>query len=123
MLDSPEFDIATATEAAIALQAILAARTHRKKIMGQDVLIPGQLGSALKLPTIISRLGSKQSSRREQGLAQFQELWATLSHPTRNKVLNRIGWYDPKNLDWEDKRSNRRPVVDPDADPAPNPSD
>ena len=117
MLDSPEFDITTATEAAIALQAILAARTHRKKIMGQEVLVPGQLGSALKLPTIISRLGSKQSSRREQGLAQFQELWATLSHTTRNKVLNRIGWYDPKHLDWEDKRSNRRPVVDPDAEP------
>ena len=123
MLDSPEFDITTATEAAVALQAILAARTHRKKIMGQEVLVPGQLGSALKLPTIINRLNSKQASRREQGLSQFQELWVTLSQSTREKVLNRIGWYDPKTLDWDDKRSNRRPTLDPDAESTQGPPD
>ena len=49
------------------------------------------------------------------GLEDFQELWPTLSPQTRERVLEAIGWYDPKELDWDDKRSNRRPLVDPDS--------
>ncbi|KAA1173150.1 hypothetical protein FWJ25_11675 [Marinobacter salinexigens] len=104
----------TALDAAIELQKVLAARTHRRKVMGQDVLVPGQLGEALQLPRIINRLRSKQQRIRDLGVDDFQELWPTLSPRTREKVLNAIGWYDPKELDWDDKRSNRRPVIDPD---------
>ncbi|MFO7527426.1 MAG: hypothetical protein R6W86_01275 [Marinobacter sp.] len=108
------FTTETALDAATELQRVLAARTHRRKVMGQEVLVAGQLGEALQLPRIINRLQSKQQKQREQGLDDFQELWPTLSPRTRQKVLDAIGWYDPKELNWEDKRSNRRPVIDPD---------
>lgn len=77
--------------------------------MGHEVLVPGQLGEALHLPRIIQRLQSKQLRQREQGLDDFQSLWPTLSDNTRFKVLDNLGWYDPSDLDWDDKRSNRRP--------------
>lgn len=115
LLDPDTFTTETAQEAAVELQKVLAARTHRRKVMGQDVLVPGQLGEALHLPRTISRLNSKQQRLREQGLEDFRELWPTLSEFTRRKVLDRLGWYDPKALDWDDKRSNRRPLVDPDS--------
>ncbi|MEX2476196.1 hypothetical protein [Marinobacter sp.] len=110
-----EFSTETALDAAGALHKVLAARMHRRKVMGQDVWVPGQLGEALHLPRIIRRLQSKQQKQRDQGLDEFQELWLTLSPATRNNVLERIGWYNPKELDWEDKRSNRKPVPDADA--------
>ena len=75
--------------------------------------MPGQLGEALQLPRITNRLQSKQQRLRDQGLDDFQELWPTLSLATREKVLSAIGWYDPKDLNWEDKRSNRKPSGDP----------
>ncbi|GHD52315.1 hypothetical protein SAMN05216429_106179 [Marinobacter persicus] len=106
------FTVETALQAAVELQRVLAARTHRRKVMGQEVQVPGQLGEALKLPGIIRRLQSKQQRQRDTGLDAFTELWPTLSATTREQVLNGIGWYDPKELDWDDKRSNRRPVVD-----------
>ena len=109
------FTIETALDAATELRKVLAARTHRRKVMGQEVMVPGQLGEALQLPRIINRLQSKQMKQRELGLEDFQELWPTLSPQTRERVLGAIGWYDPKELDWDDKRSNRRPVVDPDS--------
>jgi len=104
----------TALEAALALQQVLAARTHRRKVMGQVVMIPGQLGEALQLPAIIRRLRSKHKKTREQGLEDFLNLWPTLSAHTRKKVLTAIGWYDPRELAWDDKRSNRRPMAVPD---------
>jgi len=113
-LELETFTTETALDAAAELRQVLAARTHRRKFLGQDVLVPGQLGEALQLPRIINRLQSKQQRFRDQGLDDFQELWPTLSAATREKVLSAIGWYDPKNLDWEDKRSNRLPKVDPD---------
>lgn len=105
------FNVETALLAAAELRKILAARTHRRKVMGQEVEVPGQLGEALQLPGIIRRLGSKQQRQRELGLEAFEALWPTLSERTRKQVLNNIGWYDPQELDWEDKRSNRRPVA------------
>jgi len=113
-LELETFTTETALEAAAELRRVLAARTHRRKILGQEVLVPGQLGEALQLPRIINRLQSKQQRFRDQGLDDFHELWPTLSATTREKVLNAIGWYDPKSLNWDDKRSNRRPNVDPD---------
>ena len=115
LLELESFRIETALDAATELRRVLAARTHRRKVMGQEVLVPGQLGEALQLPRIISRLQSKQQRQRDQGLDDFQELWPTLSPMTREKVLDALGWYDPKELNWDDKRSNRRPLVDPDS--------
>ena len=113
-LEADNFTVESALEAALELQKVLAARTHRRKVMGQDVLVPGQLGEALHLPRTINRLRGKQQRLRDRGLEDFQELWPTLSEYTRQRVLDRLGWYDPKQLDWDDKRSNRRPLVDPD---------
>ena len=115
LLELETFTIETALDAATELCKVLAARTHRRKVMGQEVMVPGQLGEALQLPRIINRLQSKQMKQRELGLEDFQELWPTLSPQTRERVLGAIGWYDPKELDWDDKRSNRRPLVDPDS--------
>ncbi len=115
LLELETFTIETALDAATELRKVLAARTHRRKVMGQEVMVPGQLGEALQLPRIINRLQSKQMRQRELGLEDFQELWPTLSPQTRERVLGAIGWYDPKELDWDDKRSNRRPLVDPDS--------
>lgn len=108
-MNTSDFTIDTALEAAISLNQVLAARRHRRKVMGQEVLVPGQLGEALHLPRIIRRLQSKQQRLREQGLEDFQSLWPTLSEITRDRVLSALGWYDPKELDWDDKRSNRKP--------------
>ena len=59
-LEADNFTVESALEAALELQKVLAARTHRRKVMGQEVLVPGQLGEALHLPRTISRLRGKQ---------------------------------------------------------------
>ncbi|MBS3804987.1 MAG: hypothetical protein KGY54_10595 [Oleiphilaceae bacterium] len=107
-MQTDTFDTQTALLAARTLDRVLASRTHRKKVLGREVLVAGQLGAALQLPTLLRRLQSKQARQREQGREDFIALWATLSETTRRKVLHELGWYDPKALDWEDKRSNRR---------------
>ena len=107
LLELETFTVETALDAATELRKVLAARTHRRKVMGQEVVVPGQLGEALQLPRIINRLQSKQQKQRDLGLEDFQELWPTLSPQTRERVL--------EELDWDDKRSNRRPLVDPDS--------
>ncbi|WP_152206073.1 hypothetical protein [Marinobacter changyiensis] len=108
-MDIQTFTIETALETALSLKKILASRTHRKKILGQEVIVPGQLGEALQLPRIIARLQSRHQRQRDQGLEDFTALWQTLSSTTRANVFRALGWYDPQDLDWEDKRSNRRP--------------
>ncbi|MDX1693739.1 MAG: hypothetical protein R3208_08225 [Ketobacteraceae bacterium] len=110
-MDSEEFNLESARLAANALQEVLAARTHRKKYLGKIYTVPGRLGEALKLPTIIARLNSRVTSRQQAGLEDFQFLWDTLSEATRDNVLQLIGWYEPRELDWEDKRSNRKPKI------------
>lgn len=109
-MEDIEFDIETAHAAVKALQQVLARRTHRRKYLGQEVVIPGQLGSALRLPAITEQLKSKTAPRRERGLEAFQCLWPTLSPITQEQVLELIGWYEPEKLSWDDKRSNRRPI-------------
>ncbi|MDX5299552.1 MAG: hypothetical protein LPK85_11460 [Gammaproteobacteria bacterium] len=110
-MDSSEFDTATALSAAQALQTVLARRVHRRKVLGQIVTIPGQLGGALRLPQMIGLLQARQAPRRQAGLEAFVMLWDTLSQPTRTAVLRELGWYDPKSLDWDDPRSNRLPTL------------
>lgn len=111
-MSDPEFNEETALDAALALEKVLAQRTHRKTLMGQTVVIPGQLGGALKIHQMIQQLRGKTTKRRASGLTAFDALWPTLSAATQKRVLDAIGWYDPKSLDWEDKRSNRIPVID-----------
>lgn len=110
-MEETHFTTETAHAAVKALQQVLARRTHRRKYLGQEVIIPGQLGSALRLPAIADQLKSKTAPRRERGLESFQCLWPTLSPSTQNQVLEMIGWYEPDKLGWEDKRSNRRPSL------------
>lgn len=110
-MEEIDFNIETAHAAVKALQLVLARRTHRRKYLGQEVVIPGQLGSALRLPAIVQQLESKTAPRRERGLEAFQCLWPTLSPATQEQVLEMIGWYQPEKLAWEDKRSNRRPLL------------
>ncbi len=109
-MDIQTFTTDTALEAALALKIILASRIHRKKVLGQEVIVPGQLGEALQLPRITARLQSRQQRQRDQGLEDFTALWQTLSTTTKANVFRAMGWYDPQDLDWEDKRSNRRPL-------------
>lgn len=103
------FNEETALQAAEALAGVLARRTHRRKVMGQEVLVPGQLGDALRLPQLINRLRSRQQRQRDRAVEDFEILWDTLSHLTRSQVCRELDWYDPRELSWEDKRSNRRP--------------
>ncbi|MAR90124.1 MAG: hypothetical protein SV765_04680 [Pseudomonadota bacterium] len=110
MTSHVDFDEHSALAAARALQQVLQQRTHRRKFLGQEYIVPGKLGEALNLPQITSRLQSKVAQRRQQGLEAFAELWVTLSERTRSQVLTAINWYDPEDLSWDDKRSNRRPV-------------
>ena len=110
MVSGDGFNEETALQAAEALTGVLARRTHRRKVMGQEVLVPGQLGDALKLPQLINRLKSRQQRQRDRAVEEFGSLWETLSHATRDQVWRQLGWYDPRELSWEDKRSNRRPA-------------
>ena len=43
LLELETFTIETALDAATELRKVLAARTHRRKVMGQEVMVPGQL--------------------------------------------------------------------------------
>ncbi|MFL1404106.1 hypothetical protein ACJO2E_02015 [Marinobacter sp. M1N3S26] len=103
------FNEETALQAAETLAGVLARRTHRRKVMGQEVLVPGQLGDALRLPQLINRLQSRQQRQRDRAVEEFETLWDTLSNLTRHQVCRELDWYDPRELSWEDKRSNRRP--------------
>ncbi len=114
MLTGQDFDIAKAQKAAVALEVILERRTRVKVILGEERVVPGTLGKAIKLPSIIARLESRSSNVRNRGLLEFRQLWDTLSAQTTREVLDAIGWYDPAKLDWEDPRSNRRPDLSDD---------
>lgn len=109
-MNSKQLTLERAQEAAAALDSILRRRTHPRKVLGQTLMVPGKLGDALRLPQIRSALASKMAHRREAGLQQFRDLWPTLSQHTRSTVLEQLGWYEAESLDWEDKRSNRRPT-------------
>ena len=96
--------------AAQALQAVLARRTHRKKVLGEERIVPGQLGEALGLPSLCRQLNSRRPATRQQAVERFGAIWSSLSESSRRRVREALGWYDPRELDWEDPRSNRRPV-------------
>jgi len=106
------FSEESALSAAEALQHVLASRTHKRKILGEERIVPGQLGEALGLPAIIHRLQSRSGPVRSEATERFEAIWDTLSERSRQRVREALGWYDPRELDWEDPRSNRRPVED-----------
>lgn len=96
--------------AAQALQTVLSRRTHRKKVLGEERIVPGQLGEALGLPALCKQLNSRRPATRQEAVERFDAIWSSLSERSRRKVREALGWYDPRELDWEDPRSNRRPV-------------
>lgn len=99
-----------ALSAAQALQHVLARRTHKRKVLGEECIVPGQLGEALGLPAVIHRLQSRSGRVRSDAGERFEAIWASLSESSRKRVRDELGWYDPRDLDWEDPRSNRRPA-------------
>lgn len=109
-MTTEDFDHDSALEAARALQKVLAERRHRRTVLGHPVLVPGQLGEALRLPKIIRALESRSGPRRSDGTERFQAVWESLSETSRQQVRERLGWYDPRELSWEDPRSNRSPT-------------
>lgn len=115
MFNSKKFDIETARSAAEALEITLARRTHKKVIFGEERRVSGTLGKAVNLPGIRKRLESRITKQRDRGLVDFQALWDSLSFATCNSVLKAIGWYNPDELAWDDKRSNRRPDLSEDS--------
>ena len=109
-MNHEDFDEETALMAAQALQSVLARRTHRKKVLGEERIVPGQLGEALGLPTLCKQLNSRRHGTRQDAVERFEAIWSSLSENSRRKVREALGWYDPRELDWEDPRSNRSPV-------------
>ncbi len=108
-MKSEDFETETALLAVTALKIALERRTHRRKYLGEVYQLPSTLGDVVNLPRITALLKSRSLSRREQGLEEFTYLWSTLSAATRELVLKEVGWYDHQDLDWDDKRSNRKP--------------
>ncbi len=111
---SERFDTKTALTAATALREILVRRKYRKVVNGEEMLFPGTLGEVVRLPAITARLENRSSKQRERGLEEFRALWGTLAPNTRKTVQDAIGWYDPGEMHWEDKRSNRQPDISED---------
>lgn len=109
-MDHQDFDEETALMAAQALQKVLSRRTHRKKVLGEERIVPGQLGEALGLPRLCRQLNSRMPATRKEAVARFEAIWHSLSETSRRRVREALGWYDPRELDWEDPRSNRRPL-------------
>jgi len=108
------FNRQNALAAALVLEEVLADRKHVKRVHGIEFETPGTLGNAIGVPRIVSMLRHRSAARQDEGLAALRTLWATLSERTRGKVLESLGWYDPRELDWDDPRSNRYPLVSDD---------
>ena len=112
ILNSDDFDVDKAILTIKALKGTFERRTHKKRnYLGEEVWVAGTLGNAVQLPKITALLVSRSATSRAKGLEAFQTLWSTLSPSTKEKVLDAIGWYEPGVLDWQDKRSNRRPKI------------
>ncbi len=111
-LDIAALDPAVALDIATAIEAVLNARTHKhSNVLGEDVLVQGTLSKALKLPQLITSLSNRAGVKQQSAQERLADIWITLSESTRIKSLERCEIYDPGVLDWEDPRSNRRPLI------------
>lgn len=104
-----DFSLEAQIELLDGIEQVLDNRMHKRKVMGEDVLVKGSLSKALRIPEIRRKLASRNSTRQHKGTLALAELWATLSPVTQQSVLALISWYDPSTLEWDDPRSNRRP--------------
>ena len=108
--DIDQLDDAGLLNLANALLFVLDARTHKHNHLGQEIIVKGSLSKALKLPDIISQLAST-TKKRESARDRFVDIWYTLSSLTCDRAMEKAGIYQPKDLDWDDPRSNRHPNV------------
>ncbi|NRB42690.1 MAG: hypothetical protein HRU20_30180 [Pseudomonadales bacterium] len=99
-----------------ALQMVLDARTHKHNHLGEEVIVKGSLSKALKLPELIKHLSST-TKKRESARERLSEIWYTLSSATCERSLKLAGVYEPRELSWEDPRSNRHPSLSTDECP------
>ncbi len=110
-IDIRAFNVDAVRQLAQALQQVLDSRTHKRVYLGDEITVKGSLSKALKLPDIIRALDSPQHERQNKAQDALAELWATLSPNTQQHTLEKLNWYEPKDLNWEDPRSNRRPAL------------
>ena len=94
-----------------AIEAALNRRRHHHIIMGENVVVQGSLAKALKLPELIKKLRSPQAIKRDLAAEQLESIWQSLSQATQEHVKQELNWYDPKDLTWDDPRSNRNPTL------------
>lgn len=108
-MDISSLDIESLRELAGAIHAVLDSRLHRRVHLGEEILVKGSLSRALHLPEIRKRLNAVNEARQQQAVNELTRLWQTLSETTRQTVIERLEWYEPDQLDWDDPRSNRKP--------------
>lgn len=111
-MDITALDLDALRKLADAITEVLDSRLHRRVHMGEEILVKGSLSRALHLPELRKKLYSHQTSRQQVGKDELIQLWQTLSDNTRQSVLERLHWYEPEKLDWDDPRSNRKPFYD-----------
>ena len=107
-----ELDISAIRQFAQVLEDVLSERTHKRVHLGEEIVVKGSLAKALKLPKLLKDLSSNKANIQEAAKDQFITLWTTLSQSTKDAVIRRVDWYDPQELDWDDPRSNRKPITE-----------
>ena len=103
-------DANSALQLAEALESVLDKRTHKHNHLGDEIVVKGSLSKALKLPDLIKHLASTEK-KRLLAKERLSEIWYSLSANTRAKAFDAAGLYEPKALDWDDPRSNRKPII------------
>lgn len=109
-LDIDALDIEALRELLVAVIAVLDSRMHKRKHLGEEILVKGSLSQALHLPDLQKRLNAVNEEKQNRAREDLASVWQSLSTATRQAVIEQLGWYDPHELDWDDPRSNRRPV-------------
>ena len=109
-MDIYSLNIETARTLVNALEDVLDSRTHKRDHLGEEIIVKGSLSKALKIPELKRTLSRSNDALQKQGLEQLSTLWTTLSDSTKQATLDKSGLYEPNELNWDDSRSNRRPV-------------
>ncbi len=109
-MDIESLNIENARTLVSAIEDTLDSRTHKRDHLGEEIIVKGSLSKALKIPELKRTLSRTNIETQQKGIDQLSTLWATLSEATRQSALDKAGLYDPTELNWDDLRSNRRPV-------------